>query len=130
VLRVTLTLALGYFFALPLPPMLGIDRRWGVAGLTLSAGIAGWIEFVLLRSALHTRIGAVPYSATRVLKMWMAALVAAAAGYAIQTALRGRSPLLAGPCVLVPYGAIYLVLTHWLGVSMMQGAWRRLRRLW
>ena len=41
-----LTLALGYFCALPLPPLLGIDRRWGVAGLTLSAGIAGLIEFV------------------------------------------------------------------------------------
>jgi putative peptidoglycan lipid II flippase len=129
VIRVALTLALGYFCALRLPSMLGIDRRWGVAGLTLSAGIAGWIEFVLLRRALHGRIGVVSYSITGVLKMWTAALVGAAAGYAIELVMRGRSPLLVGPCVLVPYGVIYLALTHWMGIAMMEGMWRRVRRL-
>ncbi len=43
--RVTLTTLLGILFALPLPHWLGIDQKWGVAGLTASAGIAGWIEF-------------------------------------------------------------------------------------
>jgi putative peptidoglycan lipid II flippase len=38
IIRVALTLALGYFFALPLPRLLGIDHRWGVPGLPLSAG--------------------------------------------------------------------------------------------
>jgi hypothetical protein len=52
-LRVTLTVALGYLFALPLPHLLSFDQRWGAAGLTLSAGIAGWLESVLLRRALH-----------------------------------------------------------------------------
>jgi putative peptidoglycan lipid II flippase len=127
--HVGLALTFGYLFALPLPPLLGIDRRWGVAGLALSAGIAGWIEFVLLRRALHQRIGVVPYSTTRVLKMWLAALLAAAAGYGIEIALRGRSPLLVGPCVLLPFGGIYLALTHWMGISMMEGVWRRVRRL-
>jgi putative peptidoglycan lipid II flippase len=128
VVRVALTLVLGYFCALPLPPLLGIDRRWGVAGLTLSAGVAGWIEFVLLRRSLQNRIGAVPYSTVSVLKMWLAALVAAAAGYVIEAALRGRSPLLVGPCVLLPFGGIYLLLTHWMGIAMMGGVWRRFRR--
>ncbi len=128
VVRVTLTLVLGYLFALPLPPLLHLDRRWGVAGLTLSAGIAGWVEFVLLRSALHKRIGVVPYSMARVLKMWLAALLAAAAGYGIKTALPTQAPLLVGACVLVPYGAIYLGLTHWMGISPVGGALRRLRR--
>jgi putative peptidoglycan lipid II flippase len=130
IVRVVLTLVLGYFCALPLPLLLHIDRRWGVAGLTLSAGIAGWVEFVLLRNALHKRIGAVPYSTIRVLKMWFAALLAAAAGYGIETALQAHSPLLVGPCVLVPYGAIYLALTHWMGVSPVGGALRWLRRAW
>ena len=61
--------------------------------------------------------------------MWLAALVAAAAGYGIEIALRGHSPLLVGPAVLVPFGGIYLVLTHWMGISMMEGVWRRLRRV-
>jgi putative peptidoglycan lipid II flippase len=95
--------------------------------LTLSAGIAGWIEFVLLRHALQKRIGQVPYSSSRVLKMWLAALLAAAAGYGIETLLPGRSPLLVGPCVLLPFGGIYLALTHWMRVSMMEGLWRRMR---
>ncbi len=57
VVRVALTIALGYLFALPLPRALGVDQRWGAAGLTASAGIAGWIEFLLLRRALNARIG-------------------------------------------------------------------------
>src|SRR5205807_1964996 len=44
IVRVILTTTLGYLFAIPLPPLLGIDPKWGVAGLTVSAGIAGWIE--------------------------------------------------------------------------------------
>ena len=82
-IRVALTVVLGYLCALPLPPLLGLDRKWGVAGLTLSAGIAGWIEFALLRRSLARRIGAVRYSIARIAKLWLAALVAAAAGLAL-----------------------------------------------
>src|SRR5678809_971378 len=57
IVRVTLTTILGYLFALWLPPRIGIDAHWGAAGLTASAGIAGWIEFALLRSRLNQRIG-------------------------------------------------------------------------
>ena len=34
--------ALGYVAAIILPPMLGINRLWGTAGLTASASVAGW----------------------------------------------------------------------------------------
>ena len=128
VIRVVLTLGLGYFFALPLPPLLGIDRRWGVAGLTLSAGIAGWLEFVLLRRALHKNIGIVPFAVPRLLKLWLAALIAAAIGYGIKIVLPFHAPLLVGPCVLLPYGMVYLALTQWFGISSVGGAWRTLRR--
>jgi putative peptidoglycan lipid II flippase len=128
IVRVVLTLGLGYFFALPLPPMLGIDRRWGVAGLTLSAGIAGWIEFALLRRALHKQIGVVPYSASRIVKLWAAAMVAAAAAYGIRLELPFHTPVLVGFCVLLPYGLIYLLITQWMGISTIGGALRALRR--
>jgi putative peptidoglycan lipid II flippase len=116
-IRVVLTLALGYFFALPLPRLLHIDQRWGVAGLTLSAGISGWVEFVLLRRALQHRIGAVPYALPRIAKMWLSALIAAAIAYGIKRASPFHKDLLIGPAVLLPYGAIYLLLTQWLKVS-------------
>ena len=45
---------------MPLPRLLGIDSRWGVAGLTLSAGIAAWLEYSMFRRAMHERIGVVP----------------------------------------------------------------------
>ena len=48
IIRVALTLGLGYVCALPLPRLLGLDQRWGAAGLTVSAGIAGWVEFMLV----------------------------------------------------------------------------------
>ncbi len=127
VVRVALTLALGYFCALPLPPMLGIDRRWGVAGLTLSAGIAGWVEFVLLRRSLHRQIGVVPYSAARVGKLWAAAVLAAAAGWGLKLVLPFHAPLLLGPAVLLAYGALYLLLTQLMGVSGIGGVLRVLR---
>ena len=128
VIRVVLTLGLGYLCALPLPPLLGIERRWGVAGLTFSAGVAGWIEFVLLRHGLHRQIGAVPFSVSRLSKLWLAAIIAALVAYGIKLVLPFHAPLLVGPAVLVPYGVIYLVLAHVMGISTIAEAFRALRR--
>ena len=57
VIRVALTTVLGYLCALPLPRRPRHHPRWGVAGLTASAGVAGWVEFTLLRRTLNARIG-------------------------------------------------------------------------
>ncbi len=54
IVRVALTTILGYLCALPLPRALGIDARWGAVGLTVSAGIASWVEFTLLRRRLES----------------------------------------------------------------------------
>ncbi len=135
VIRVALTLALGYFFALPLPRMLGIDHRWGVPGLTLSAGIAGWVEFTLLRRALHARIGAVPSLTSRIARLWLAALIAAVVGYGIKVmigpgitrAFPTHASLVLGPVVLVLYGVCYLGLATVMGIAA-PGTLRRLLR--
>jgi putative peptidoglycan lipid II flippase len=126
--RVALTVVLGYLCALPLPPLLGLERRWGVAGLTLSAGIAGWIEFALLRRSLAKRIGPVSYSVARIAKLWMAALAAAAAGLGLWRISPAAHPLITGVVVLVPYCGIYLLLTQWMGISTIGSVWRALRR--
>lgn len=81
IFRITLTIVLGIVSALFLPRWLHIAPRWGVAGLTASAGIAGWVEFVLLRRALQRQIGDVSLPAPFLLKLWTAALVAAALSY-------------------------------------------------
>lgn len=115
--RVALTLALGYLFALPVPTWLGIDRKWGVAGLTLSAGIAGWVEFMLLRRELHRRIGDIEFSKTYLVKLYAAALVASGLGLLIQHFLPIHSAVLRGMIILGPYGLAYFGLAAMMGVS-------------
>jgi putative peptidoglycan lipid II flippase len=117
VIRVVLTVALGYLFALPLPRLLGIDPRWGVAGLTLSAGLAGWVEFALLRRALQARIGEVVASAPRIARLWVGALVSAACAYEVKRVLHFRYPWV-GFCILSVFGVGYLLCTKLLGVEM------------
>jgi putative peptidoglycan lipid II flippase len=111
VIRVLLTTALGIFCALYLPHWIGIDQKWGVAGLTASAGVAGWMEFALLRHALGARIGKTGIPAEFAVKLWSAALVGGAAGYAVKLAIGVAHPVLLAVVVLSIYGFIYFGAT-------------------
>ena len=128
VLRVVLTTILGYLFALPLPHLLGVAPRWGVAGLTISAGISSWVEFTLLRRALNQRIGQSGLPAEFLAKLWAAALLAAAAAWGAHRALGPRSPIPLAVVVLGIYGAIYFAATLLLKLPEAQSVFRRARR--
>lgn len=97
VLRVVLTGALGYLFAIPLRPLLialleffrvplpligGSTAPLGAIALTATAGVAGWLEFSLLRWSLARRIGAVHMSVAYLAKLWTAAILSGACGAA------------------------------------------------
>jgi putative peptidoglycan lipid II flippase len=127
-IRVALTLGLGYFFALPLPRMLNIDRHWGVAWLTLSAGIAGWVEYVLLRRGLQKRIGPVSAEGWRIAELWAAGFAAAVIAYVVKHLLPFHAPLLLGPAVLAVYAAAYLGITSWMGIEGLGRLSRLLKR--
>jgi putative peptidoglycan lipid II flippase len=120
ILRVVLTTILGYVSAIPLPPALGIDPRWGVAGLTISAGIASWIEFVLLRHALNRRIGTTGIAPSHLAKLWAAALLSASIGWLIHHFFQHHSAILTAVLVLIPYGLIYFAATLALQISEAQ----------
>ncbi|MHB8622652.1 MAG: murein biosynthesis integral membrane protein MurJ [Sulfuricaulis sp.] len=126
-IRVILTTVLGYLCAVPLPPALGINPRWGVAGLTISAGISSWIEFVLLRRTLNSRIGHTAVAMNYLAKLWGAALLAAAIGWLVQDFLSVRPPILVAILVLGAYGAVYFIVAAMLGVTEAHDF---LRRLW
>jgi putative peptidoglycan lipid II flippase len=115
--RVTLTTSLGYLCAVPLPPAIGLNPKWGVAGLTVSAGVAGWIEFALLRNRLNKRIGPTGLPLAYVVKLWFAAVVGALGGWALKLVIEGQHPIVVAAVVLVPYGLIYFGITSLLGIS-------------
>jgi putative peptidoglycan lipid II flippase len=128
VLRVALTTGLGYLSALPLPRLLGIDPRWGMAGLTASAGIAGWVEFTLLRRSLRARVGPTGVPARLVASLWGAAVVAAAGAYGAEHVLAIGHPIVRAAVVLPLYGLLYLALTAALRVPEVKGLVQAVRR--
>jgi putative peptidoglycan lipid II flippase len=128
IVRVVLTTALGYLCALPLPRALGIDQQWGVAGLTASAGIAGWIEFALLRRSLNIRIGRTGLSASYVIKLWIAALLAADVGWTLKLTLPHLHPIPSAFLILGAYGICYFGITFLLEISESQIVSRKVLR--
>jgi putative peptidoglycan lipid II flippase len=129
IIRVALTTVLGYLFAIPLPVALGINPKWGVAGLTASAGIAGWIEFALLRRTLNRRIGKTGLAASYVMKLWLAALVAAGIGWGLKLLVGNLHPIPLAAIVLGGYGVSYFAITSAIGVSEARAVVGRLFRL-
>jgi putative peptidoglycan lipid II flippase len=129
IVRVALTTILGYVFALPLPRLLGIDPKWGVAGLTASAGIAGWIEFALLRRSLNRRIGRTGLSASYVVQLWIAALLAAGVGWAFKLLLGNLHPIPLAAVVLGGYGVAYFGVAFMLGISESRALISKVLRL-
>ncbi len=117
IIRVILTSGLGYFFAIPLPHILGIEARWGVAGLTISAGIASWVEFTLLRGTLNRRIGRTGVPAPYLAKLWAASFAAAGLAWLVHHYFRHHSAKLAAVVVLTPFGMVYFAATLALGLS-------------
>ncbi|MDQ3818469.1 MAG: murein biosynthesis integral membrane protein MurJ [Acidobacteriota bacterium] len=129
VLRVFLTTVLGYLFALPLPALLHIDPKWGTAGLTASAGIAGWVEFVLLRYTMNRKIGRTGIPLTFITKLWASAIVSAGIGWAIKLAVGVRHPIWTAILVLGPYGVSYFILTSLAGLEEARTVVGRFARL-
>ena len=127
--RVALTGAMGYVCAIPAPGWIGIEARWGVVGLTASAGVAGWLEFALLRRSLNRRVGRTGLPVSLAMRLWGAAAIAAAAAWGVKLALPEAHPLVVGAAVLTPYGLIYLALTWLMRVEECAGAVRRLSRM-
>jgi putative peptidoglycan lipid II flippase len=109
-IRVVLTVALGYLFAIPLPGLLGIDQRWGVAGLTASAGLAGWVEFILLRRELNHRIGRTGIAASYMARLWGSAVAAAVGAWVVKLAVQHTPPLLVALFSLGMYGIAYFAV--------------------
>jgi putative peptidoglycan lipid II flippase len=123
VIRVTLTAIFGLLFAFPLRPLiveaLTLARMpipqlregtilFGAIGLSVSSGLAGWVEFLLLRRALARRVGPVKLEGSFLARVWLSALAAAASAVAF-----GR--------FLVPRFAAHLPFRHIAEAGLLAG---------
>ncbi len=128
VLRVALTTVLGYLFAIPLPRLLGVPEAWGAIGLTSSAGIAGWIEMLLLRRKLNSRIGRTGLPPSFLLKLALSAALGAAGAWGVKLALPALHPIPTAIFVLGAYGLIYFGMSVLLKIPEVAAVLSRLHQ--
>jgi putative peptidoglycan lipid II flippase len=128
VIRVALVAALGYVMAVWVPPLLGLPRSWGTAGLTVSAGIAGWVEFALLRRALRRRLGDVTMPAGHVARAWVLATAAAAVASTLRWLVPIAWPFSRGLLILGAFGVLYLAGAQATGLLDASSILRRVLR--
>ena len=129
VVRIAIGTGLGYLCAIPLPPALGLEARWGVAGLTFASSLAGWVELALLRGTLNRRIGRTGLPFSVIGKLWAAALTGATAAWLVKLVLGPRNPMVVATLMLLLYGLIYLGTTYGWGVPETRVYVGRLLRL-
>jgi putative peptidoglycan lipid II flippase len=103
----------------------------GVFGLALGAGIAGWVEWWMLRSNLKGRIGSVGARAGVLVRMFAAALAGAAAAWALRwvVPVEGIDPALRAIPILGAFGVVYLGLASVFGLEETAVFTRRLKRV-
>lgn len=127
--RVVLTIALGVVASLWLPSWLGIDPKWGVAGLTGSAGVAAWLEFYLLRRALARRVGHTAVDGRYLARLWACAFLATLPALGAKLVLGTDRPLVLGLVALPLFGVAYFGMTSSLGILEASAVVGRVRRL-
>ncbi|HEY8208528.1 MAG TPA: murein biosynthesis integral membrane protein MurJ [Myxococcaceae bacterium] len=149
VMRVALTAALAWWSAVKLPGQLGVPQELGAVGITATTGLAAWVEFLLLRRKLGQRIGQAGIEAGALLRLWLAAAVAAGAGLGVKVALVGwrgpapgtelewhgsvlpapaMHPVAAGVAVLGVFGVLYFAITAAMGNEHARAIVGRLTR--
>ena len=130
--RVFTSITLGATFAVFGPGWLDIDPKWGVAGITIGAGLAGWLEFALLRHALRKRLGSVDLDPRVRLVLWGAALLAATLAWGAGLVNADAPMLVRTGLVLGIYGMTYWLVTWKAGIpealALRERVFRRRRR--
>jgi putative peptidoglycan lipid II flippase len=115
--RVLLGMGVGALLALYAPSSLGIAARWGAAGITIASGLAGWVEYTLLRSALRSRLGIRPGMTRFTLSLWAIGVLAALLAWGVKLLLPAAHPWLMAGLVLGTFGVVYLATTAVAGIE-------------
>jgi putative peptidoglycan lipid II flippase len=105
-------------------PIMVFGNPVGAAGLAAGAGFGAWLEWMLLRRYLGRRIGSTSAGAV-LLRLILAAIVAAAVARGVLYVLPPMRRELALFAALAPFGAIYFAIATVLGVEEVSVAVRR-----
>jgi putative peptidoglycan lipid II flippase len=114
--RLVLGTTLGWLLALALPPRLGIEPRWGAAGIALAGSLAGWVELALLARALGRRIGPVHLPGALLVRLAAAALAGAVLAWAVKLTAGEAHPVVSGIAAVGLFGVTYFAAAIGLGV--------------
>lgn len=109
VVRVALGALLGWLIAQPLRAHFGWPPMVAAAGLTASAGVVAWLEYLLLSRALSARIGHVPSAWAVQARIGLASVVAGAAALGVHRALPLTHPIADGLLTVGVFGAVYFL---------------------
>jgi putative peptidoglycan lipid II flippase len=102
----------------------------GPLGLAVGASLGAWVEWALLKRALSAQLGRTGAGAGPLVRMFVAAAVAAAGAYALGRWLEGVHALLEAAAVAAAFGGVYLTAASALGLPQARGLvrWLPLRR--
>jgi len=119
--RLFLTATLGYLMSIPLIAFLKLPTQLGAVGLTISFGIAGWIEFLLLKHFLSKIIGSYKISRALYIKAWAsaiaAALIALFAKYSFFIPASFVPEFIASLLMLFIFGCLYFLFSYGLKID-------------
>src|SRR5207245_1384966 len=110
-----------------LPRILGIDPHWGGAGLTVSFGIAGWVEFALLRRGMNQRVGETGLAGSFAAKLWGCAAAAGTLAFGLKAVLPAMNHIVAGGLILGAFAVVYGLAAVAVGIPEARSITRRFR---
>lgn len=123
--RVSVGVVLGVALALYGPAIVGIEARWGAAGITLASGVGAWVELALLRRSLRRRLGVRERLVGLVAVLWTSAAAAALAAWGVKLAIPTLHPWVTALLVLGTFGIVYLAATAAARVDEARAVLRR-----
>lgn len=106
------------------PTVLG--KRLGVVGLAAGAGIAAWLEWVLLKRALQRELGPIGAGTGNLIRMFGAAVAGATVAFGVLWATPELPGLIEAALVVPLFAATYFAVAHVLGLPYAATAFARL----
>jgi putative peptidoglycan lipid II flippase len=103
-------------------------RPLGALGLSAAAGIAAWVEYLLLRRAVKRRLGKEQALSGFVIRLLLGALLAALLARGIDLVLPDMAPIPHALLLLPVFGLCYLGIASVLGIDEGARLLRRFRR--